>query len=461
MKHNLRFSACLCLFAYFSATATATAFAIGTASNTIDLKILTFNLHGYHPMGERLRYLQDRSGNVTLASSFLTYFTPAEIHRGQARQLSRLTDHIERLQPDVIFLQEVGAGLPNSKKDCAEYYADIKSDVFGKNSALRLRDRLRARGYAVDSAIGCRGNIGWVTNADTFRQQRILRPATRARSTALEVVYDFDSNPFPNGFIVEGTAILVRSPWRILESKEWRLPISQSGETFFMQLARIQREPRSPWFLLVNLHGTHKVRHFESSVAVRQAIARFIAAHPERSRYGGTVLGGDMNARLYRPTEGRGEVDTIPWEGSHSGEFDYDANTPDGDFARLHEKLWQLNVDPNYKPRASLGDSQEARLRVAQAITKFVEFTKDPLAKLVRLREAYSEAVQAGQCNPKSYREMDASCEKIGLIDLLYASSEFSTRRAALLFSRDNWTSLDGPSDHPGVFLEVSARSSH
>src|SRR5262245_27209381 len=96
------------------------------------LSLFTLNLHGYHPMGEAPRFFQSQGKRPEAARSDLHFFTSEEYERGNSRWLARLSSDLHRLAPDLILLQEVGAGSPEGRKDCDVFRND------GSNTARRL-----------------------------------------------------------------------------------------------------------------------------------------------------------------------------------------------------------------------------------------------------------------------------------------------------------------------------------
>ncbi|RYZ77651.1 MAG: hypothetical protein EOP05_01020 [Proteobacteria bacterium] len=419
--------------------------AVSPEAQASRLNVLTLNLHGYHPMGKEERQFESRDGKTRRAESFLTYFPFGEIQDGHEKQLEFLSREFAAMNepdlPHVIFLQEVGAGLPSSAKDCQEFYANPGTDFFGKNSALRLASRLETKGVKFHVELACRGNIGWRTDANTFSTERIL-------SASGQVVFDFGANPYPNGFIVEGTAILVREPYRILDQRvEW-LQIPETSDKAFIQFARVQKSGEKGWTLIANLHGTHKVRHFESAVTFREALENFVASHSDRANYLGAIVSGDFNANLYRPNSKLAEVSTAPWEIGVSGEFDF-AHALDNDFIHLEETLWKQNVDPKFKPWANIGTDSAARKRVSIAVERFKRLARSN--RLIDLQEAFIGF------NPKkclNFMRLDSACEREDRIDLVFASHTLSPLKAAILFSKNSFYSLVGPTDHPGVYAQ-------
>ncbi len=87
------------------------------AEGFMKLSIFSLNLHGYHPMGEPRRFIEDRDGRIRRAGYYpmgegLHFFTTEELDRGHRRRLDRLGSDLALLGPDVICLQEVAAGCP-------------------------------------------------------------------------------------------------------------------------------------------------------------------------------------------------------------------------------------------------------------------------------------------------------------------------------------------------------------
>jgi len=411
-----------------------------------NLRVYTQNLHGYHPMKEPARFLEKRGEAPKLSEPYLTYFTPEEIERGQRRQLEALTQSIGKLKPDVIFLQEVGAGLPASAKDCAEFFREDGGDAFGRNSALRLRDRLRATGESYEAALACRANIGWRTDANTFRDTRVWR----GKNGAEELVYDYGANPYPNGFIVEGTAILARAPWRLSAPREWNLPLSKPGESFFFQSAELRYGERSSWLLAVNLHGKWNVRHFEAAMALRRAIDDLVRTHPDRARFKGLVIGGDFNAPLFRPRSGEATVAGLAWELERAGEFDYSNDAPASAWEDLRARLWALNFKDGAFTK-ELGTEAEARLRTDQALLDYRNFARSGVNERLPLTEALSPA----NCGASAWEGFDAACTFPKRIDLLFHSPGLRAANATVLWSNNKFFTTEGISDHPGLLVDL------
>lgn len=389
------------------------------------LSVLSLNLHGYHPMGEAVRFAEDRKGAIEAADSDIFFFSMDELDRGHRVRLERLAESIAALSPDVILLQEVGAGAPGLPKDCATFFADRKGDGFALNSARRLQRRLPQ----FELSLACRGNTGWWTTPDTFRERRIFRETAQGR----EVVFDFGANPYPSGILVEGLAILVRKPWILLEQEEWRLDLG-GGRSFFVQMAKIGNGHVT--FVVANVHAGHKILHFEQAVALRRWLARHAGSE-------NLLIGGDFNALLYR--EGSPDSSTIPWEIEVPGYFDF--SSPDSR-SELIARLTALNRDERYKPWANL-DPKEAEVRISVAVDSYYGLVRESAG----LREALDWANKHQHCHPGV---ADARCFVSDRIDHLFATPGWRVENAFIAFSGNSWSSLRGVSDHPGVFARWS-----
>ena len=75
-----------------------------------NLRILSLNLHGYHPTGEAPRYFENRMGEIRSAPSDIFYFQWQEILRGRALRAKRLSSAIKQVAPHIVLFQEVAAG---------------------------------------------------------------------------------------------------------------------------------------------------------------------------------------------------------------------------------------------------------------------------------------------------------------------------------------------------------------
>lgn len=397
---------------------------------SLSISLLSLNLHGYHPMREAPRWIEHRDGKIERAESKLFYFTREELERGDRKRLDLLAQNIAKLQPEILLFQEVAAGTPEDRqKNCIQFQLGPKlgQDSFGPNEVLRLAARLAQKGLHYEAALACRGNTGWWTEPTTFAQKRILRGE---ESQSKEIVFDYSSNPYPNGLLLEGTAVLVKAPWRILINREWRIPYrsDRPEATFFFQTVELARGPESnaPWILIANLHAGWELDHFEQAIAVRETIQM----HLETARHSGPFLGvifaGDFNAELYRPDlREKSEPSTLPWE-VHS-EMALDRS-------QIRESLLKMKNEP------SRVDSALTRLDLLLA-------SRPP-----RLLEAIETAQETGSCRPQ--RDIPSSCFRKERIDLAYATSNARVRNAYVLYPENDWVTLEGVSDHPGLFVQ-------
>jgi endonuclease/exonuclease/phosphatase family metal-dependent hydrolase len=396
---------------------------------------MTLNLHGYHPMGEAPRWLESPGKPPVAANSDIFFFTPEEYSRGDAKRIQFLARDISRLRPDVVFLQEVGAGRPDGPKDCETFRRD------SSNTARRLTSAL---GVSYRVSLACRGNTGWQTDPGTFRERRILRQTSRG----FEIVFDYGANPYPRGILVEGTAILARDPWRIVDEQEWRLRTNFKGDVFFAQAAVLRHATSGLWLALANVHAGHKIHHFEQSLALRSALEAYVQA--ARTRFGdashaGTLVAGDFNARLFRPASpDPGEASTAPWEIAVPGQFDFRASLQRSWREPLRRTLTELNSSTEYKPWASIQDRAEASRRIDEALAGLA-LLENPIP----LREALDEARRSGRCAPAS--GVPASCAFADRIDLIFADPGLGVRNSFVVYPENDWSNLRSVSDHPAV----------
>lgn len=417
----------------------------------LGLRILTLNLHGYHPMGEAPRFAREASGRITPVQSEIYAFTREEITRGHARRVEALSRDLRSAGADLMLFQEVGAGGPDTAKTCAEFTAPLPArgrDPSRANSVLRLQARMRELGLPTQVALACRANVGWVTNPRTFAEAEIVRP----RSTGgYETIFRPGDDPYPRGILVEGMAILARAPWRIEASHDLWLERGvspgQPAESFFTQLALVARGTAAdaPRVLVANVHGGHKLRNFEEAVALRIALERVLVELRARGRpVAGLLVGGDFNASLFRPAlspDRRGEVGMAPWELRVPGQFDVTPGLP-GLFERLVPELLRLDADPAYKPWASLANPAAARTRAVAAAEAWA--TSSPA--LPALVDSIEAARRTRSC------PVGAVCEIPRRIDHLLSTLDVAA--SAIAYANADHYSLAEPSDHPAVWAD-------
>ncbi|HAR41809.1 MAG TPA: hypothetical protein DCS07_04145 [Bdellovibrionales bacterium] len=338
-------------------------FSISHAS-AAPISVLSFNLHGYHPTGEPERWLENRDGSRTATDSYLFFFAHQELERGHRVRLDRLARDLRQMSPDILFLQEVAAGSGETPKDCAAFYkkpANRNDDRFELNSVLRLANRLPDTYRA---ALACRGNVGWWTNQDTFKDQRVIR-YTGPQNTRPEVVFDFGANPYPGGLIVEGLAMLVKAPLAIADEQRWTIPTSIAGDNGFVQAAAILlngKRADSPWVIAVNVHGARKLKHFEQAVQIRRKISEYLSSLRLPGPFAGTIVGGDFNAQLSP------DVSTVPWEMELSGRRYLSWPLEAAQLKTLKNELIKYNFNEKVDADASVRDPAEAEWRAEHAM---------------------------------------------------------------------------------------------
>jgi endonuclease/exonuclease/phosphatase family metal-dependent hydrolase len=436
------------------------------------MKLLSLNLHGHHPMGEPDRWLEDRQGRIRRADTNLHFFTAEEMDRGGRRRLDRLGVDLSALAPDVICLQEVAAGCPWTELNEAIFLREYPRDWFEANSALRLLQRLNARlpeSSHYQAALGFRGNVGWMTSPGVFERDRIVVfEGSQAR-----VVFDHDDNPYPKGVLVEGFAVLVRPPWRVVEHDSGNL-MTGSRERFFVQRV-VVRKGDGPCVAIANMHLGHKLRHFEQALAVRRALAEMAERHAVGGQPARVVATGDFNATLYRPAnapdpranlrrdpgpagrpvgppDGGGEPSTIPWEIQVPGQFDYRPGA--GSMGELLERLWRLNDDDRYKPWSGIRDAEDANRRIRAMAAALFEAQEQPSPLTAGWREAVETARKAGKTGP--LLDLPWAEDVNARIDYIFVDARVGVERACMVYPENGWASTAGTSDHPAAYAELT-----
>jgi endonuclease/exonuclease/phosphatase family metal-dependent hydrolase len=402
------------------------------------LTFMTLNMHGYHAMNEKPRMFEDRSGALSEAPSSPFYFSRAELDRGNAARLDALADDLRARLPDVIALQEVGAGSPDVARDCATFDNAPLTDAPSANTARRLASRLASEGYSVE--VACRGNVGWNTDPNTFKDRRIVTMSGNTKS----VVHEFDSNPYPGGILVEGFGLLYRAPLKAVDSQTIDVAINSHGERTEAQLVTLDYEGKS--FVVVNVHGGHKVQHFEQAVAIRKAVGDYLA---KAANVAGVVFLGDFNSRLHRPKDPvfLDEASIVPWEVEVKGEYSYRDATATASFTALRDKMRALNAS-SYKSFATLSES-DANARIDAAIGKFRTWLESKPEPLV-FTEALSLAGASSSCQPP--KTGFGACETDARIDHLFFGSGLSLVESHALYTNADDHALAGTlSDHPAV----------
>lgn len=427
----------------------------GEGPTDVPLTVFSMNLHGYHPTGEGERFREDRQGRTRPAESNLHYFTYEELDRGNRRRLDRLADDLGKAAPDIILLQEVAAGSPGGPKNADLFYRQSSDDNFDTNTAVRLMNRLNRSGKTYAASLAFRGNVAWQTYHDTYSHERVVKFEDGKK----KVVHEFDSNPYPQGLFAEGFAVLAREPWKVMDKQEMNVTTNYKGDRVFVQVVALKREQptapggkpaeESPWVVVANIHGGHKVGHFEQAVAVRSAIADYVKRFPSPNTFGGVILGGDFNAELYRPAEKKGEVSTVPWEVRVPGQFDFsDISSKEALIKALHE----LNNDQRYKPWATIRDGREADRRIRDSVDRFFELQKNPVESHLR------DTMLTGERRPPAASPglpLSAATEMKERIDFILSEPQQLVEESGVAYASNDWRSVDGLSDHPAILTRL------
>ncbi|MCC7441986.1 MAG: endonuclease/exonuclease/phosphatase family protein [Bdellovibrionales bacterium] len=423
------------------------------------LTLLTLNLHGYHPMNGVPRFFEDPEGRLSAADTSPFHFTWEELSRGNQKRLDALARYVSELKPDVLALQEVGAGTPWGGRDCSVFHERGSAEHDGENSARRLERRLGGLGYQLWTA--CRGNLGWVTDAETFKERRMVR----VRKGVREVVWDFGRNPYPNGILIEGMALLVRRPWRVEAHEEWNGRVNAEGHRSFAQIVELVHSTGRR-VRLANVHAGHKVQHFEQATALRERLSIGPAVD-------GVVVAGDFNARPYRPAGARveedleaaavprGELSMVPWQARVKGQYSFDLTGDPAAGRQLAHGLMRLNADAQYKPWAMITDESEAGRRVRGAVAWLTDLRREGRAP--SFAEAVERASETGACPAEGTRQtriqevptVDWTCRHPDRIDHVFFPPAWKVLEAWVGRPRDDHDPLPGWSDHPLVFAEL------
>lgn len=455
-------------------------------SGSSSIRLGTLNLHGYHPMMQPLRSFEYRDGRQEPAPSDLFYFSLRELEEGERVRQKALSQLLLELDLDIIAFQEVGAGLPGSSKTCDAFEAEGDSpDALGVNTLLRLKSRPELKHYSV--SLACRGNTGWRTSPGIFKDRRIVTSAGAPNQGLTQVVWDFDSNPYPNGLIVEGLGLMFKREWRLALGQMRNLKVGPAQESFSYQVAALEK-PISQGverLVLANIHGGHKVRNFEQAAAVRLDLVEVLDALGWPQATPRLVL-GDINEGLPRGSESRNQRNgqahvsdgppdsegvrwyAAPWEFRRDGLFDL---TPvphgrGGERVRLPADLVSRieadNRDSSYKSWATVSDAKERVLYALRVLEQVYERT-------AQVAQEPSENTPPSGALPEQeppglvlFDALDSVRSHVGktpvheLIDHIFVPAGARVTRADSLGQDLSWKTLSFVSDHPLIWAEVT-----
>jgi hypothetical protein len=426
---------------------------------TFSFTVVSLNLHGFHPMGELPRFWQDREGKVTRANSDIFFFTEEEIVRGHERRINQLAKDFNSLNPDIILLQEVAAGpFRQERKTCEDFNRQFATPVPWENTALQLSRSLQQTTDTYTTHLACRGNVGWFTGESNFKDRRIV--VFPQEGAAPQVIHDFGSNPYPSGMIIEGTAILTSKRINVLEHKIWNEPYNKRGDRFFFQTLAFNPKGGRYYFVLANVHAGHKVAHFEQAVRLREKLSQYAQTKNFGLEFGGFMVGGDFNSRLFRPgvvsEDDLSEVSAVPYEVAWPEVYDFnflvDAASAQERQKNLSEELEALNKS-SYKPWATIQNQTEAQERIQTSVERFKLWQQDMKAKkltpFIAMGDSLWRANQAGLCSP--WVLLKGSCHVPARIDYLFSSYNLEVLNSFILYSGNDWAETNSVSDHPGL----------
>jgi endonuclease/exonuclease/phosphatase family metal-dependent hydrolase len=367
-------------------------------------------------MDERPRFSLSKNQLIPLPSH-LFYFSEDELKRGKKNRALKLARKLNELDVDLVLLQEVGAGNPRMDKTCSDFY-QVKQALW-HNTALEISSLTN-----YNSALACRGNLGWFTDAKTFQDLSIT---TKAKNS--KIVFKKGDNPYPKGILIEGFAILFKKNIKLLENKIVKLPYNNKGEELSFQLSRFLKDQKE--LTVINLHLGHKLQHFEQAIAIRSFLENMKPEH--------LIIGGDFNARDDLAIE----ASMIPW---YIKKSQYDFSEASLSFSKI-ETLKELILKTNnssYKPWATITDETELKNRTEEAKATYVILAQNNPVKL-------NEAETAQACISDKRKEQ--YCKLSDRIDYIF-SANAQVERYFFLGSKYYWSELDFYSDHAGVYAE-------
>jgi endonuclease/exonuclease/phosphatase family metal-dependent hydrolase len=412
--------------------------------------ILSLNIHGPHPMGEGERFYEYKNGKTEKAPTNLFFFKLDEIERGNSRRVQRLANDIELVRPDIILLQEVTAGYPHRNKSCLDFYHNVPHVGAWKNTALQLQESVM---LDYKSHLACRGNIGWTTNHKTFETKRIIKKNKFGRK---EVVFNWFENPYPQGMVMEGTAILTSPKIKVLKHFTEHIEFNQGKDRVFVQFLKFKVFGKSGWYLLANVHLGHKLAHFEQAIELRRYMS-LVVKEEKTKDFKGYIIGGDFNARLFNVTdrEAFSEISTTPYEVKNKRFDFYFRENGNQKKNMLLNGMMDLNFNSSYKPWASVYPYALAEQRIKHAIKRFESWQKESsfdstMKKHIGLKESVFS--HPNEC--KDSTRLDTTCYLKNRIDFIFSSHNLEVKEQAILYKGNNWTDLQGVSDHPGVYVK-------
>jgi hypothetical protein len=407
-----------------------------------EFKVATFNLHGLHPTNQGQRYFQDASGKLSLAPSNLFYFTPKELINGSILRNKYIARWILDQRVDLVFLQEVVSGSVSGKKDCSSF----KDGKYPQQFENQSQAIAKKTGSFV-SYLACRGNRGWVTDKNTFNRGKIVKLVKGSPQT----VFNIGDNPYPGGLVVEGMAFVV-NPKKIsvVSNKSMDISYNKYGDKLFFQLLKFKIKGSHKFFYAANVHQGHKVSGFEQALALRVYLEKLVSTDRVNKNFGGVVIAGDFNARLYHsPVSKISEVTLIPILLKNHADYSF---LLDGFFQKklekLEKELWNLN-NSSYKRWATIFSAKEAKNRIISAVSNFKKFQLQFGASIFKFKEALEVSRRASKCG--------SQCNRKNRIDFVFYAGELSPSSSHVFFNHHDWAQVSGTySDHPAIVSTFS-----
>ncbi|MGB0452192.1 MAG: endonuclease/exonuclease/phosphatase family protein [Bacteriovoracaceae bacterium] len=417
--------------------------------HTESLKLMTLNLHGFHPMGEKPRVIEEVSGKKRTARPHPFYFNRKELERGNSKRAKIIANQISTNDIDIVAFQEV-ASSGDGELSCDDFYRTYPKKSRNENMAIRVRKGINPnRGYK--TLLACRGNIGWWTDPNSFSNSRIL-------DVDGKVIFDYGANPYPNGLVMEGMALILSKKIEVITHLMPNIEFNVNGDKIFVQFLEFRVKGQKKWFTLFNVHLGHKLAHFEQATAVQLWLGNYLGARASDPDYGGNIVLGDFNAHIYKGNKsqgaGVGESSFIPWIEKGTGyDFSY---TKDFELKKikLKELLYKLNQMTSYKGWATVKNVNEVHMRIKNAVFQFEDLVANfRVNPSHRLKSSLVEVNDKKICLPK--KSLSGYCKKSRRIDYILIPKWMNVKNAFITHKENSWTSLKGVSDHPGIYASL------
>jgi len=439
------------------------------------LKIITLNLHGYHPMYAPIRYIY-KSNNFLPVSNDVYYFTEKEIINGNNKRIEKLANDIANQNIDIYLFQEVAAGFKSDlsqQKFYNEFFVDDEiinsgnysknhpifklNNHFSTNTLIRLKHHLLTKKIFYNSILLCRGNIGWISG-NQIKFYGEPSDIYIKKDNQFFKILDKDKPPFPDGLLIEGFGILTKSDILLVNNTTKKIPIFGTNDSFSAQLITflIKRKKINKRLVVCNVHLGHKLFNLEQQASIRiylenyllnemlnNNLLRFNETLSEcyKRNYIGTIIGGDFNAISYEANPNALDIGFYPF---FQNNFSFD---------QIKEKAYKFNY-ANYKKFASTSDNFFYNL--FERLEKYLL----PLLKKINENRAI---INSNFSDPLAFLNnknnlINANDERIDYLltdhNGINADNQLKIIDAKIIWNENDWIKTDGVSDHKGLFAE-------